>query len=43
MKKSYKEINVWVWNFDQDVTTEIIYASGEAFEEGDNFTGDDFE
>lgn len=43
MKKSYNEINVWVWNFENEVATEIIFASGEAFESGDNFTDDDFE
>ena len=43
MKKSYKEINVWVWNFDEDVTTNFIHASGESFTEGDGWADDDFE
>ena len=42
MKKFYNEINVCVWNFDKDVTTELIFASGEAFDSGDGTADDDF-
>jgi hypothetical protein len=43
MKKSYKEIEISVWNFDKDVTTNFIQASGDAYEKGDLFVVDDFE
>lgn len=43
MKKSYKEIKISVWNFDQDVATNFIQASGESYDKGDFFVEDDFE
>ena len=42
MKKSYKEIEVFVWNFDKDVTTNFIKTSGESFESGDFYGNDEF-
>lgn len=41
MKKSYQELQVLVWNFDKDVTTNFIQVSGE-FEKGDSYLEDDF-
>ena len=43
MKKSYKEMQISVLNFDKDVTTNFIKTSGESFEFGDWFVDDDFE
>jgi hypothetical protein len=42
MKKSYNEIKILVWNFDEDVTTRFIQVSGEP-EQGDAWLDDDFE
>ena len=42
MKKSYQELQVLVWNFDKDVTTNFIQASGEPYEKGDSWAEDDF-
>jgi hypothetical protein len=43
MKKSYNEVNILVWDFDEDVTTNFIQASGEQYQNGDGFADDDFE
>lgn len=43
MKNSYKEIKILVWNFNDDVTTNFIQASGEQYQNGDGFADDDFE